>query len=145
MHDARGDEGGGRGRGGTRGYREVNTGACIVCGERAGSVAILRIAPRRFCFRSRCPDRFLPPHTPLLFRRLASFANLARASSSSKQGEEASLSTDKGNRCVPSSRPHPSPSDSSLPHPFRFPLFFRRAPPNFHPPSEEEDFVSKNC
>lgn len=61
------------------------------------------------------------------------------------RGEEASLSTDKGNRCVPSSRPHPSPSDSSLPHPFRFPLFFRRAPPNFHPPSEEEDFVSKNC
>lgn len=51
-----------------RGHTEVNTGACIVCGERAGSVAILRIAPRRFCFRSRCPDRFLPPHTPLLFR-----------------------------------------------------------------------------
>lgn len=37
---------------------EVNTRECIVCGERAGSVAILRIARRRFCFRSRCPRSF---------------------------------------------------------------------------------------
>lgn len=40
---------------------EVNTRECIVCGERTGSVAILRIAPRRFCFRFRCPRSFSAP------------------------------------------------------------------------------------
>lgn len=32
-----------------------------MCGERTGSVAILRIAPRRFCFRFRCPRSFSAP------------------------------------------------------------------------------------
>jgi len=43
---------------------EVNTREYIVCGERTGSVAILRIAPRRFCFRFRCPRSFSAPALP---------------------------------------------------------------------------------
>lgn len=67
---------------------EVNTRECIVCGERAGSVAILRIVPRCFCFRSRCPRSFSasrstlarpppPPPTPFcLSPTRLSFASL---------------------------------------------------------------------
>lgn len=91
----------------TRGT-EVNTGEFIVCGERAGSVAILRIAPRRFCFRSRCPDRFLPPPVPpFASTYYAPFVSPPRLFRESLWREETtvgvrrSLSADKGNR-VPS-------------------------------------------
>lgn len=112
------------------GGTEVNTGACIVCGERAGSVAILRIAPRRFCFRSRCPDRFLPPHTrPFCFAA----SSLSRISLSRPRK---SLSTDKGNRCVPSRLVHSAlllPIARSRPSPSK-----RR---NFHPSTRYPPFV----
>lgn len=101
----------------TRGT-EVNTGACIVCGERAGSVAILRIAPCRFCFRSRCPDRFLPSHMPpLASTHYAPFvspaSSLSRISPSLQKGRgeerlvSLSLSADKGSWCALVSRATP--------------------------------------
>lgn len=70
----------------SNGAQELTRARCIVCGERAGNVAILRIARCRFCFRSLAtPDRFLPSPAPppsLLFHRLVS---LSRESSSSRQ------------------------------------------------------------
>lgn len=106
----------------TRGT-EVNTGVCIVCGERAGSVAILRIAPCRFCFRSRCPDRFLPSHMPphasthyAPFVSPASSLSRISPSLQKRRGEERrgeerlvslSLSADKGNWCALVSRATP--------------------------------------
>lgn len=97
------------------GGTEVNTGVCIVCGERAGSVAILRIAPRRFCFRSRCPDRFLPPTCatpcllllrPALYAPFVSPPRLFREFSRAGETQPWSLSADKGNLVYPSTPSH---------------------------------------
>jgi hypothetical protein len=44
----------------SNGAQKLTQEKCIVCGERAGNVAILHIVPRRFCFRSH-PRSFSAP------------------------------------------------------------------------------------
>lgn len=58
----RGETRGGEGEGGT----QVNTRECIVCGERAGSVAILRIAPASLLFPFSFRPRSFSASAPIL-------------------------------------------------------------------------------